>query len=288
MAEKLFGDISDTARWVAHFRALEAERPLGIVKDPYARRLAGERGRAIAESLPKLSLEWVIPVRTRVYDELILETLAAGRIDTVLNLAAGLDTRPYRLSLAPSLRWIEVDLPSIVALKAEALCDEQPRCVLERVPCDLNDRGALALLLSRLNAGAARVLVVTEGLLAYLDEAQVRALAQALYECAAVEAWILEAAMPEVLAQARRAWQKAPLPAGAEMKFAPASGLSFFGELGWVPGTTRSLLEESYRLGRTMRLAWLARAVTFATRGREAWRKVAMYGVMRKRSDGAC
>lgn len=67
------------------------------------------------------------------------------------------------------------------------------------------------------------------------------------------------------------------------MKFAPASGLAFFEALGWYPRETRSLLEEAYRLRRAMRFAWLARAVTFATRGREAWRRIAMYGVMEKR-----
>src|SRR6267378_1435202 len=106
----LLEDISDTARWVAHYRALESERPNGILRDPLARRLAGERGRAIAETLPKLSLDWMIPVRAKVYDELILNVIAEGKIDTVLNLAAGLDTRPYRLALPATLRWIEADL----------------------------------------------------------------------------------------------------------------------------------------------------------------------------------
>lgn len=279
-------EISDTARWVAHFRALESERPSGIVRDPFARRLAGERGRAIAQALPKLSLEWVIPVRTRVYDELILETLtSSSEITSVLNLAAGLDTRPYRLSLPSSLRWIEVDLPGILAAKAAVLAAERARCRVERVALDLNEPGALAALLSQLEAQGERVLVVTEGLLAYLDYAEVRSLASALYASPAVTTWILEAAMPEVLAQARRAWGKVLAPAGAEMKFAPASGLDFFSELGWRPRVVRSLLEEAQRFGREMRFAWLARAVTFATRGREAWRKIAMYGVLEKRGS---
>ena len=35
------------------------------------------------------------------------------------NLAAGLDTRPYRMDLPPSLRWIEVDLPDILDYKED-------------------------------------------------------------------------------------------------------------------------------------------------------------------------
>lgn len=284
-ANPLLKDVSDTARWVAHYRARESERADAILRDPFARRLAGDRGRAIAEALPRLSLEWVIPVRARVYDELILETVGEGTVTAVLNLAAGLDTRPYRLTLPEALRWIEVDLPGILAAKTEALSSVPPRCRLERVALDVTDESARCALLSRLEAEGAAVLVVTEGLLAYLDEGDVRSLARALYDSSAVRSWILEAAMPEVLARARRAWGKALAPAGAEMKFAPASGLEFFEPLGWQPRVTRSLLEEAHRLRREMRFARIARAVTTLLRGRSAWRRIAMYAVMERRPD---
>jgi len=282
VARALVEDVSDTARWVAHYRALESERPGGILQDPLARRLAGERGRAIAQALPKLSLEWMIPVRAKVYDELILEALAAGGVDVVLNLAAGLDTRPYRLPLPPALHWVEADLPSIIAEKAALLAGERPACELERVALDLTRPAELSALLSRFTASRQRVVVVTEGVLAYLDEADVRALAQALFAAPAVRLWLVEAAMPEVLARARRAWGKTLEPAGAAMKFAPASGLDFFSELGWHARSTRSLLDEAQRYRREMRFAALARTVTTWLRGHDAWRKLAMYGVLEK------
>jgi methyltransferase (TIGR00027 family) len=284
-ARPLLEDVSDTARWVAYFRALESEKPNAIVRDPFARRLAGDRGRAMAEGLPKLSLEWVIPVRAKVYDELILEAVGSGRIDAVLNLAAGLDTRPYRLELPASLVWIEADLPAIIDFKEEELASERPRCKLERAALDLSDSTSRDALLLRLHADGLRVLVVTEGLLAYLDEASVRSLAQALYASPAVAGWVLEAAMPQVLAQARRAWGKTLAPAGAEMKFAPASGLDFFAPFGWRPRITLSLLEEAHRLGREMRFAKVARFVTTLLRGRDAWRNVATYAVMEKQEN---
>ena len=40
-------NVSDTARWVAWYRALETERPDAIFRDPFARRLAGPEGEAI-------------------------------------------------------------------------------------------------------------------------------------------------------------------------------------------------------------------------------------------------
>lgn len=288
MAPRLLLDgVADTARWVAHYRALESERPAAIVRDPFARRLAGERGRAIAEALPTLSLDWVIPVRTRVFDEMVLETVAAGKADAVLNLAAGLDTRPYRLALPASLRWVEVDLPAIIALKSEALARERAACAIERVALDLTDRDALRGLLARLGAERARVLVVTEGLLVYLDEARVRALAQDLFAAPAVVHWALEAASPATLARARRGWGDTLRPSGAEMKFAPASGLDFFAEYGWEYRGARALMDEARRLRREMRFAALARTLWAMTaRGRETWRKIAMYAVMGKRADG--
>jgi methyltransferase (TIGR00027 family) len=283
----VLADITDTARWTAHYRALESDRVDAILRDPLAKRLAGDRGRVIAEALPKLSLEWVIPVRAKVYDELILETVARRRITVVVNLAAGMDTRPYRLTLPPTLRWIEADLPGLIATKSEVLSGEKPCCALERVELDVTNEPARRALLSRLEAEGAIALVVTEGLLAYLDEAGVEALAKALHDSPAVDSWLLEAAMPEVLRQARRAWGEILTPAGAEMKFAPASGLEFFAPLGWRPRCTRSLLEEAHRFRREMRFARFARLVTTLLRGREAWRRIAMYAVMERRRDPA-
>ena len=113
MAEPLIRNISDTARWAAVFRARESERSDALFRDPYARRLAGDRGEQIAASMTmhnRNSWSWVM--RTYVFDQYIERMLGAG-VDTVLNLAAGLDARPYRMSVPPALRWIEVDLPEL-------------------------------------------------------------------------------------------------------------------------------------------------------------------------------
>src|SRR6266550_813284 len=93
-------NISDTARWVAYYRAMETERPDAIFRDPYAARLAGERGREIVDTLKRgRQTAWAMIVRTAVFDEIILDTIARHNADVVLNLAAGLDARPWRLDL---------------------------------------------------------------------------------------------------------------------------------------------------------------------------------------------
>src|SRR5262250_1543232 len=103
--------VSDTARWVALYRAIESEREDARFRDPFARRLAGPRGEEIARTLPGFrSGLWPMVTRTCA--------------DTVVNLAAGLDARPWRMALPSSLRWFDVDLPGILGYKVGALREE--------------------------------------------------------------------------------------------------------------------------------------------------------------------
>src|SRR5882724_9127046 len=135
-------NVSDTARWVAYFRARETQRPDALFRDPYAERLAGERGFEIARTLPDGNKhEWAWVARTHLFDEFVSREVEQGA-DLVLNLAAGLDARPYRMQLPAELRWIEVDLPDIIPYKEEILANEKPRCRLERLALDLADEQA--------------------------------------------------------------------------------------------------------------------------------------------------
>ena len=95
--------VSDTARWVAMYRAWESERPDALFHDPYARRLAGPQGETIVRTMPKArTWAWPMVVRTCLFDELILRAIERDGVGTVLNLAAGLDARPWRLPLSRS------------------------------------------------------------------------------------------------------------------------------------------------------------------------------------------
>src|ERR1043166_6782360 len=101
--------VSDTARWVAMYRAMESERPDALFHDPYARRLAGPQGEQILAHMPQgRRWAWPMVVRTAVMDEIVVRLVQNQSIDTVLNLAAGLDARPYRLDLPATLHWIDV------------------------------------------------------------------------------------------------------------------------------------------------------------------------------------
>jgi methyltransferase (TIGR00027 family) len=172
--------VSDTALMVAACRAHETALEDAYIRDPFAARLAGERGVAILDALPQASgtmLRFGMAVRTRFVDELLLEALAtpAHSIKTVLSVGCGLDTRPWRLDLAPDLRWIEIDFADMLDYKDGIMSGEKPRCRRERLTVDLNDQAQRSVMYEA--AGPEPALMITEGLLLYLPAATVEALA---------------------------------------------------------------------------------------------------------------
>ncbi|MBX6333377.1 MAG: class I SAM-dependent methyltransferase [Gemmatimonadaceae bacterium] len=274
-------NISDTARWVAMYRAWESERPDALFRDPYARRLAGPRGEEIVRALPGgRGMGWAMVVRTVAFDEIILRLVREDRVDVVLCLAAGLDTRPYRLPLPPTLHWIEVDLPALLEYKARELRDERPACRLTREAVDLSDEPARRALFARVGGMGQRVLVVAEGLLLYLRPEQVASLARDLRAQPSFRWLLIDFASPRILEFLRKRLGKHLDAAQATPHFAPAEGLAFFKPLGWEAGEVREALEWSERLKRWMPGWWLWRwfyRLTPAKR-REQMRKEYMSG----------
>jgi methyltransferase (TIGR00027 family) len=246
----LIRNISDTALLAAVYRARESERPEPLFRDPFARRLAGDRGEQIAKSLVFSEKNaWAWFARTYLFDKLINQQIAAG-CDMVINLAAGLDARPYRLALPPSLKWVEVDLPEITDYKEELLNDEHPRCQLERVRLDLADMKARQALFSRLGAGARQALIISEGLIVYLTSEAVRALAQDLAGQAAFKYWLLDLASPALLKMMQKKMGQPLAQASAPLKFAPPEGPDFFKPYGWEPREVRSMFHTAGSLKR--------------------------------------
>jgi methyltransferase (TIGR00027 family) len=248
--EPLIRNISDTARWVAVYRAQETERRDAIFRDPFARALAGERGAQIAAATPFMQeAAWAMIARTYLVDQIVEGEVRRG-VDLIVNLAAGLDTRPYRMDLPPALRWVEVDLPEILDYKESILADAAPHCALERVRLDLSGVDARRALFDRLGRSAAHVLVISEGLVIYLEAADVSALARDLASVPTFERWAVDIASPGLLAMMQKRMGSMVADAGAPYRFAPAEGPPFFTPLGWTPVEVRSLLKTAGRLKR--------------------------------------
>ena len=248
--ESLIRNISDTALWAAAYRALESDRPDAVFRDRFARRLAGERGEKTMKLQPGGTRHaWAWVSRTWLFDQFIAQQIREG-VDAVINLAAGLDTRPYRMDLPGSFKWIEVDLPDLLAYKHEVMKDERPRCDLETVSMDLADVDARRILFGRVAAKARNVLILTEGILIYLTESEVSALAHDLGRHPSIRRWVAEITSPGLLRLLQREVGGLVRQGGAEFKFGPEQGPDFFTPLGWRPIEVRSLLKAGARIRR--------------------------------------
>ena len=238
-------------------RATETARPDALFSDPLAERLAGEHGRAIGANAPRIGRNgWWLIARTKVIDDVIVQSIADG-CDRVLNLAAGLDTRPYRLDLPSDFRWVEADLPQLLAEKSELLADQTPHCRLTRTAVDLSDPRARDDFLDDALTGATRALVLTEGLLTYLEERDVAALSEAITR-PEVAWWMLDFPFPGVKKLMNKNMASSQ---NGLFKFAPDNGLAFFEDLGWRVLEAESQFVAARRLRRlppSMRpRAWL-------------------------------
>jgi methyltransferase (TIGR00027 family) len=243
-------NISDTARWAAVFRANETERPDALFRDPYAARLAGTLGVDIANTLPEgNSHAWAWVARTYLFDQFIEREIQQGA-DMVVNLAAGLDARPYRMKLPPALHWIEIDLPEILDYKEVVLAAEKPGCVLQRIRLNLSDEGARKPVFAELSSRAKKILVLTEGLIIYLEPAEVSSLAKDLAANPQFQRWILDLHSPGLLRLMQRTTGRQLSQVGAAFKFGPPEGPMFFEPLGWKALEVQGLLKTAARFKR--------------------------------------
>ena len=254
-AGHLITHVSDTARWTALYRATESTRADALFSDPLAERLAGEQGRAIVANTPMTSRSgWWLVARTKIIDDAVAEAIANG-CDRVLNLAAGLDTRPYRLNLPSDFQWIEADLPEILAEKMQLLADQTPRCELTRSAVDLADPVARNAFFDQALDGATKALVLTEGLLMYLEDFDVTALSDALNR-PEVGWWMFDFAGPGL----KRVMNKkmAGMFENAPFIFAPENGLAYFEDLGWRVLQSEHLMAAAKRFRRLPIFMWPA------------------------------
>ena len=182
--------LANTARFTAAQRARESDRADSLFSDPLARPLAGDEGMYMlqltekANSQPDITAAF-LAVRTRFFDDMAIEAAARG-IRQVVMIAAGMDTRAYRLPWPEGTRLYELDQKELLGLKEEILQREraEPRCKRIAIGVDLNDPWTGALKAAGFDATAPAVWIV-EGLLYYLDEVQVPRLFEQIGQCAA-------------------------------------------------------------------------------------------------------
>lgn len=248
--EPIIRNISDTALWVAVYRADETERADAVFKDPYARRLAGVRGQQIVDAMQEgKKNSWSFIARTCLFDEFVMQHVREG-FDMIINMASGLDARPYRLPLPAQLKWIDIDLPEITGYMNNLMQDVQPACLLERIGLDLSVRKDRQELFRKLSGEGNRILIVAEGLMGYLDEPDAGSLAYDLSMYPAFERWVLDLMSPGILPLINKEMGRLLEDAGTPLVFAPEEGEDFFRLFKWDPIQSKSKLKTAAALNR--------------------------------------
>jgi methyltransferase (TIGR00027 family) len=280
--------VSDTAFWVAYYRWLETKRKDALFHDPLAKVLVGNRGARLARHMGIVrAMQWSMSIRTWIIDRYIAEAVADG-IDMVVNLGAGLDTRPYRLDLPHSLQWVEVDFEHVIDYKADKLKEHAPVCHLLRMACNLADEAERRALLDRLNASASRILVLTEGVIPYLSNPAVASLADALAAEPHIAYWLTDYFSPLFKKVGGRGGIQKRLAKNAPFLFYPGDDPldwpRFFAHNGWEVAEMRYTGEEGIKIGRDLPAPFIMRfLMRFAPEDRlRPYRRMNGYALLRK------
>ncbi len=173
--------VSYTAQWMAAARALESEREDALFDDPLAHALAEPRGSELIERYAGGGLLPFISIRTRFLDDAIGDLLADGSPRQVVLIAAGMDTRAYRLGWPDGTDVYEVDHGPLIEEKRRRLeaLGASPAVRRHEVPADLTRQWLPALEQAGFDR-ARPTLWIAEALTFFLTEEQAAALLRLL------------------------------------------------------------------------------------------------------------
>ncbi|OBJ88613.1 class I SAM-dependent methyltransferase [Mycobacterium asiaticum] len=176
--------VGSTALFVATARALEAQKPEPLAVDPYAELFCRAVGGSWADVLDGKAPDHDLKsedfgryfvdfqgARTRYFDAYFERAAAAGARQVVV-LAAGLDSRSYRLPWPDGTTVFELDQPQVLDFKREVLAQHgvQPRAERREIAIDLRQDWPQALQDSGFDPSQFSAWIA-EGLLIYLPAA---------------------------------------------------------------------------------------------------------------------
>lgn len=167
--------VAPTSRWMAAARARESEREDRLFHDPLAAQLAGPEGFAWLERMDPATTNRGGPglyavIRTRFFDDFLMDACENSGVRQVVLAAAGMDTRAFRLDWPTGVRLYEMDLLEVLDEKERVIEDAgaSPSCERQAVQVDLKeDDWPEALLAAGYDPSQPSAWLV-EGLLFYL------------------------------------------------------------------------------------------------------------------------
>jgi methyltransferase (TIGR00027 family) len=253
--------VGSTALFVATARALEAQKPDPLVIDPFAevfcRAVGGNAAAVLDGKLPEHQLktpDWgehfvnFQGARTKYFDTYFGQAADAG-VRQIVILAAGLDSRAYRLPWPDRTTIFELDRPQVLDFKREVLTEQgaKPNAERREVAIDLREDWPQALRDSGFDAAKPSAWIA-EGLLIYLPAAAEEQLFTGIDALAAPASHVavedgapmasddFAAAVEEERAAVADGDQRVFFQLVYNERHAPAD--QWFGEHGWTPVAT--------------------------------------------------
>jgi len=217
-------DVSQTALLTLRARASETRRDDPLIQDPEAvrllesliNRLPADTGERIMRGRLPGSFTSYIALRARRYDEYVRRFREEYPEGLVVSLGAGFDTRYYRVSGKP-WKYIEVDLPSVVKLKKQALGSGEEYRLIAGSVLEENWMGEIRAIQRE------EVLFLAEGLFMYLPGAGVRRVFERLADSFSNSEIVSEA----VHAKYTRGWRKKALESKMRRRFGSEAGSAY-------------------------------------------------------------
>jgi methyltransferase (TIGR00027 family)/uncharacterized protein (TIGR02246 family) len=241
--EPALSGVGNTARWIAATRAMESELALPLFSDPYARELSGEEGFKL-QTLMRAAMgaqgagpDIYLSIRTKYLDDAILHAVRSRNLHQVVLLAAGMDTRAFRIPWPSSVRLFEVDRDEIFNHKEAVLAraGASPACDRRIVRADLAQPWTAALIGAGFDRSKPAAFLV-EGLMMYLEESEALRLMGWIREIAAPGSWLASDIInPEVMTSPYMArYMNALREAGSPWKFGISEPEQFYAAYGWT------------------------------------------------------
>lgn len=236
--------VGATSRWIAAARALETESEQPLFTDPYARALAGDEGFALLTEMRRAAgptagttgPDLYLSLRTRFFDDALMGAVRDGGITQVVMLAAGMDTRAFRLPWPDGVVVYELDRDDVFDAKEPVLegLVAKPACDRRTIRVDLAQDWVPRLRAAGFDP-TQRAAFLAEGLLMYLDPAAAEGVIAAVSEIAADDSWIgLDAVNPEMIdSPYTKIYMQRLADADAPWHFGMTNPELLFGRYGW-------------------------------------------------------
>ena len=234
--------LEETAHWTAAARAGESERSDGLFVDPWAASLAGPVGMSwLAQRTPDAVLPMVL--RTRYFDDWLGSAAGRDGIRQIVLMAAGLDTRAYRLQWPDGTRLFELDREAVLSHKDGVLraAGATPTCARHAVEADLTRDWADGLLAAGFDPAQPSGWLL-EGLLFYLADEDIARLLDGVTSLAATGSRLGFDVINEAVLTSpwTRPWVEMQAQAGAPWIGTMDDPQSFLADRGWRAALTQA------------------------------------------------